>query len=252
MRRFLWGSSKEQISHVQSSALPEPAHTIDFLCLFPLSFSPKLISGQGLHEQRGQQANRNQLASWAAAWLNVRRSNHSPFFSFSLNLFLLVSRIAWNWGWEGEIEERRGEEEEEGSCWGGGGRGGDRQDLIKDCLCYVISSKRRRPRCCRDGEQLAWGCLIACSDSFQASSFGAHTRNGTDVYSWVPRQRLHGNHCFYRCDPVTPLSLSQGRSIYIMFEWAQLLQRGKAPIYRANTGRTACSSLNQCVVVYHW
>lgn len=66
-----------------------------------------------------------------------------------------------------------------------GDRGGNVQDLIKDCLCYVISWKRRRPCCCKDGEQLAWGFLIACSDSFQASSFRAHTRNDTDVYCWV-------------------------------------------------------------------
>lgn len=154
-------------------------------------------------------------------------------------------------GWAG------GEEEEEGgSCWGGV-RGGDRQDLIKDCLCYVISSKRRRPRCCRDGEQLAWGCLIACSDSFQASSFGAHTRNGTDVYCWAPRRWLHGNHCFYCCDPVTPHSLSPSPSpgtarISILFERAQLLQRSRVPIYRANTDRTACSSLNRCVLIWNW
>lgn len=109
--------------------------------------------------------------------------------------------------------------EERRKLLGGGCRGGDRQDLIKDCLCYVISSKRRRPRCCRDGEQLAWGSLIACSDSFQASSSGAHTRNGTDVYCWVRRRRLHGNRCLFLLLWSSDTSLSLLGLPYIRDVW---------------------------------
>lgn len=105
-------------------------------------------------------------------------------------------------------------------------REGDKQDLIKDCLCYVISSKRRRPLCCRDVEQLAWGCLIACSDPFQASSSGAHTRNGTDVYSCLPRRRLHGNRWLFLMLWSGDTTLSWGSLTPRIHEWAQLLQIG--------------------------
>ena len=142
-------------------------------------------------------------------------------------------------GWAGREEEEG--EEEGGSRLRGGGcvGGGDRQDLIKDCLCYVISSKRRRPRCCRDGEQLAWGCLIACSDSFQASSFGAHTRNGTDVYCWAPRRWLHGNHCFYCCDPVTPHALSLSLSRHLP----------GPPVYPYCLNGLSCYSTGECLFI---
>lgn len=130
----------------------------------------------------------------------------------------------------------------------GGGRGGDRQDLIKDGLCYVISSERGRPHCCRDGEQLAWGCLIACSDAFQASSSGAHTRNGTDVYCWAPRWRLHGNHCLFLLLWSSGTSPSWDRCICTWcLKWAQLLS-----IYRPSTDRTAYSSLNPCALIWSW
>lgn len=76
------------------------------------------------------------------------------------------------------------DEREQRKPLGVGGGGG--WDLIKDCLCYVICWKRRGSRYHADEEQLAWGFLIACSDSFQVPSFGAHSRKDTDVCCWAP------------------------------------------------------------------
>lgn len=120
---------------------------------------------------KGQQMNLRQSS------MNKKLTNNKPNFFF-YSLYILP-----------ELQSEKREEIKDSKkiwkkaavgCWAGGG---DREDLIKDRLCYVISSKRRRPHCSRDVEQLARGCLIACSDPFQASSSGAHTRNGTDVYS---------------------------------------------------------------------
>lgn len=143
---------------------------------------------------KGQEANRI-----CGQHCTNMESAGSLFLSYTFIAYLVdCTKLQRTTRWAGAKKDGKG------GGWkllGSGVRGGDRQDLIKDGLCYVISSKRRRPRCCRDGEQLAWGCLIACSDSFQASSSGARARYGTDVYCWVSRRRLHGNHC---CVPVTP------------------------------------------------
>lgn len=192
---------------------------------------------------KGQEANRI-----CGQHCTNMESAGSLFLSYTFIAYLVdCTKLQRTTRWAGAKKDGKG------GGWkllGSGVRGGDRQDLIKDGLCYVISSKRRRPRCCRDGEQLAWGCLIACSDSFQASSSGARARYGTDVYCWVSRRRLHGNHWLLPLLCSSDTFPSWDRHIAMIFEWAQLLQQGKAGIYSAGIDRTAHSLLSHCVLIW--
>lgn len=177
-------------------------------------FFSKLIYGRGLDEHK------------RSASYEQKADQPQAFFSSFYSLHRLHGITVW---------ERRGnkghKKDVEKAAVGCGAGGRDREDLIKDHLCYVISSKRRRPHCCRDVEQLARGCLIACSDPFQASSSGAHTRNGTDVYSCLPWQRLHGIHWLLQLLWSSDTSPSWDWHSSRISERAQLLQQRKISLF---------------------